>query len=443
MRGLLLLLLLSVATLASAPVSAGQRQHEMRLLKLQAWLEAVESHTPGRMDAAARTIGAWPNREIHLVTPYITALIDLLPESPGMLPRELRGSATRAARALASGPRLSRDDRSLILEELVPKVAAKMDRNDLVRRAALLHADVMILGLVDEHHYLKEEDARRQAQPSDRVMILGVDGQHRAYGVAPGHWRLARHLLETVSDDPAMAASSRLWYRATAAFLLFDSRWGEAEIHLEYVRDQGLADAALLFDAACVYEVYASRHTTTITDALRSPKGMSSVNIPPASENLRKAERLLEEAVLLDAGFFEARVRLARIKALLGRREEAARELRPLASGDAAPAVRYFAALFLGEVEQALGRRDVAIEAFRLAAALYPVAQSPRLALSALAIEHADRRGAVAELNELLQLPAEHSRRFDPWWVYHLGNGRNVEESLAGLWTTFTKARAR
>jgi hypothetical protein len=27
--------------------------------------------------------------------------------------------------------------------------------------------------------------------------------------------------------------------------------------------------------------------------------------------------------------------------------------------------------------------------------------------------------------------------------VYHLGNGRNVEESLAVWWTTFTKARAR
>lgn len=443
MRSLLLLLLLSVATLVPAHLTAGPRQQEVRLIRLQAWLEAVESHTPGRMDAAARTIGAWSNREIHLVTPYITALIDLLPQSSGMLPRELRGSATRAARALATGPRLSRDERSLILEELVPKVAAKMDRNDLVRRAALLHADVMILGLVDEQYHLSEEEARRQAQPSDRVMVLGVDGQHRAYGVAPGHWRLARHLLETVSDDPAMATPSRLWYRATAAFLLFDSRWGEAEVHLEYARDQGLADAALLFDAACVYDVYASRHTTTITDALRSPKGQKMIDVPSSAENLRKAERLLEEAVLLDAGFFEARVRLARIKALLGRREEAARELRPLATGDAAPVVKYFAALFLGDVEQALGRGDASIEAFRLAATLYPQAQSPRLALSALAIDHADRRGAVAELNQLLQLPAEESRRFDPWWVYHLGNGRNVEESLAGLWTTFSKAGSR
>src|SRR5688500_13342697 len=125
MRGLLLLLVLSAATLVPAHLSAVSRQPEVRLIRLQAWLEAGESHTPGRMDAAARTMGAWSNREIHLVTPYVTALIDLLPESPGMLTRELRGSATRAARALAAGPRLSRAERSLILEEIVPKVAAK------------------------------------------------------------------------------------------------------------------------------------------------------------------------------------------------------------------------------------------------------------------------------------------------------------------------------
>lgn len=440
MRGLLLLLVLSAATLAPAHLSA--RQKELRLAKLQAWLEAVESHAPGRLDAAALTIASWSNREIHLLTPYITALIDLLPSSPGMLPREKRGSATRAARALATGTRVSRDELALISEELVPKVAAKMDRNDLVRRAALLHADVMMLGLVKEPHHTSEEDARRQAQPSDRVMVLGMDGHHRGYGVAPGHWQFARHLLDTVSEDPAMAASLRLWYRATAAFLLFDGSWSEAEIHLEYARDQRLADAALLFDAACVYEIYASPQVTVIADALRGPKG-PAVNVPPAVENLRKAGRLFEEAVLLDAGFCEARVRLARITALLGRREEAAQELRPLASGDAEPVVRYFAALFLGDVEQALGRRDAAIEAFRLAATLFPQAQSPHLALSALAIDHADRREAVAELQNLLQLPAEASRRFDPWWTYHLGNGRNVEDHLSRLWTSFAKASAR
>jgi tetratricopeptide (TPR) repeat protein len=360
-----------------------------------------------------------------------------------MLPREQRGSATRAARALATGTRLSRDELSLIFEEVVPNLAAKMDRNELVNRAALLHADVMMLGLVDEQVHVSEEAARRQAQPSDRVMVLGVDGQPRAYGVAPGHWPFARLLLDTVSEDLAMADSLRLWYRATTAFMLFDTRWGEAEIHLEYAREQRLADAGLLFDAACVYEVYASRHATSITDALREPKGRKVIDIPSAAENLRKAERHFEGALLLDPGFFEARVRLARIKAMLGRREEAARELRGLSSQDAQRVERYFATLFLGEVEQALGRHDAALAAFRLAATLYPRAQSPHLALSALALEYDDRSGAVAELQHLVQLPAEASRRFDPWWTYHLGNGRNVEDHLTRLWTTFVKAATR
>ena len=445
MRGLLLLALIAGATLPTTLTAATQREpeSEARLAKLQAWLEAVESHTPGRVDAAARRIASSSNSDLHVLTPYITALIDLLPPSPGMLPRGQRRSATRAARALATGTRLSRDELSVIFEELVPKVAATMDRNELVRRAALLHADVMMLGLVDEQVHLSEEDARRQAQPSDRVWVLGVDGHHRAYGVAPVHWPLARQLLDTVSDDPAMTASRRSWYRATTAFLMFNSSWGEAEVHLEHAREPLAPDAALLFDVACVYEVYASPHVAIIADSLRGPKGQAVVNVPSATENLRKSERYLEEAVVLDPGFFEARVRLARIRGKLGHREEAARELRPLASGHAEPVVRYFAALFLGEVEQALGRREAAIEAFRLAATLYPQAQSPHLALSALAIEYADRPAAVAELQQLLQLPAEASRRVDPWWTYHLGNGRHAEDLLADLWSTFTKRGGR
>lgn len=442
MPRLLVALLVCATALHAALAAAPQRQAE-QLVKLQVWLEAVESHGPGRSDAAARRIASSSNRDLHVLTPYITALIELLPPSPGMLPREPRGSAPRAARARATGTRLSGDERSLIFEEIVPKVSATMDRNELMRRAALLHADVMMLGLVDQQLHVSEEAARREAQPSDRVMVLGMDGQPRAYGVAPGHWQFARLLLDILSEDPAMAAFVRLWYRATTAFMLFDTRWGEAETHLDHAREQRLADAGLLFDAACVYEVYASRRTTTISDALREPKGQTVVNVPSAAENLRKAERHLEEAVLLDAGFFEARVRLARIKAMLGRREEAARELRELSSTDAQAVERYFAALFLGEVEQALGRYDASIEAFRIAATLYPQAQSPHLALSALAIDRADHRGAIGELQNVLQLPAEASRRFDPWWTYHLGNGRNVEDYQSRLWTTFAKARAR
>jgi len=95
--------------------------------------------------------------------------------------------------------------------------------------------------------------------------------------------------------------------------------------------------------------------------------------------------------------------------------------------------LRYYAHLFLGEELAALGRRDGARSSFERAAALFASAQSPRLALSLLARRSGDRRGAQEAIRDVLRLPADESRRPDPWWQYDAPLQNEAEARLAEL----------
>jgi hypothetical protein len=77
----------------------------------------------------------------------------------------------------------------------------------------------------------------------------------------------------------------------------------------------------------------------------------------------------------------------------------------------------YFAELFLGREEQALGRTAEARRHYELAADLYPGAQSPRLALSRLARQTGDRASAQRALRNLGALSDVDS--LDPWWGFY------------------------
>ena len=79
----------------------------------------------------------------------------------------------------------------------------------------------------------------------------------------------------------------------------------------------------------------------------------------------------------------------------------------------------YFAELFLGAEEMALGNDATARTRFERAAAVYPHAQSPHLALSQLARRAGDRAGAQRELQILAELPRNDRQREDPWWDYY------------------------
>jgi hypothetical protein len=66
----------------------------------------------------------------------------------------------------------------------------------------------------------------------------------------------------------------------------------------------------------------------------------------------------------------------------------------------------------------------------RTAAALFPRAQTPYLALSQLAARYGDRGAAARAIEPLLALGAEEAERQDPWWIYARSTGRDAERLL-------------
>ena len=65
------------------------------------------------------------------------------------------------------------------------------------------------------------------------------------------------------------------------------------------------------------------------------------------------------------------------------------------------------------------------------ATVLYPDAQSPRLALSALAARERNQAGAVAAMSSVLAIPGD--QRADPWWHYQTSAGRDAPAFAATL----------
>jgi len=88
------------------------------------------------------------------------------------------------------------------------------------------------------------------------------------------------------------------------------------------------------------------------------------------------------------------------------------------------------------------GQHDAARDAYERAAALYPMAQSPLLALSELARRQGNRPAALRALQRVFDLPSTEPERSDPWWRYHVEQARNVDELLEELRRPFQPGAA-
>jgi hypothetical protein len=411
-----LALLLCVVLAASGDARAAANDPPW-VAKLEAWLAAVEAHAPGVRDAAAEQIGAWKNADLDAVTPYLDILTELLPD-PGKTNVAIR--------------RGMKETELVPLRALARREAARGDVNRVMKRGALLHADIMMSGAAREYQRISAAEAQREARTSGRVIVLGLDGHHEGYAVVPRHWAFARRLLDTVHPDPASDDFVRVWYRATTAFLLHRSHWGEAERQLQHERQRLTPNARAHLDSGSVFEGYAHPRVQSIVTA-STDRGMR-YDVQSVAYNLQQAHMHFSQAVALDPQLVEARVRLARVRTLLGNADAAVPELRAASSAATDPPVRYYAALFLGDAEQALGRYDAAKAAYEHAAALYPASQAPHLGLSLLAREGGDREQAQAALRKFLDVPAQRRSGSDPWWIYFMGSGRVVHDLALGMW---------
>lgn len=422
-----------------------QEAPSVTLEALESWLRAVDEHQPGARDAPLALVSRLSGSGLGAL--LAEGLLPLLRACDRPVRQNLRtvGGITT--------PRPRRDGLSdseiAFIRELARGLAQPGAVDRVLRGGAILHADAAMTALpapeTGAWPPAGSPRAHRPAASGSQVSIL-ADGTHTlASNRAAAHWAMARLLLDQVRADPSDPEASpardpmvRSWYRATLAFMAA----------LPYVDTTHLDRAEELFgDDAVVHLLIGSMHEWMASDTVQraievanrptllgEPRGRPGIasRFPVGSTRaeLGRARRHLERAVRLDGSLIEARVRLGRVRGLTGNHRDAAAELRRAVAAEPEPLLAYYALLFLGAEEEALGRLAEAREAYGSAGSLYPGATTPRLALSQLLRRQGDREEALRLIGEVLSPASERSARSDPMRRYHRSAGRHVRAML-------------
>jgi hypothetical protein len=387
-----------------APVAAQQEA-----ASLQVWRAAVEAHRSGVLDQPVITVAAWTKSDLERV-------LEAFDQTSG---------------AAGSSPSA---------------------RDVWLRRAILLHTDVLVLLRQPGGYGLPPSDDRSRGLVADGVQV----------GIQRGtvQWEFSRRLVERLQS----AEAARLWFRATTAFLQSWLDWPESTVHLLEGRKRFPDDAVLLLYEGTIHETYASPaiQTLELPKELMTPEPVrfatgSVFSLPnlqrptqavqwvfqSAEIEAEEAARLLRQAVGIDRELAEAYIRLGHVLGQRGRRLEAIDWLERGIRLSRSPVVRYWGFLWLGQERREMDRIDAAIQAFEEAAKLYPRAQTPRLALSQIFYDRGDRARALAEYTTALTVatgvvPSTSLRvDEDPRLVYEQTHVPSSDALLADLRAAF------
>lgn len=438
-----------------------QQDMEARLVRLEQWLKAVMRHEPGTTDAAAERVSAWSSSEMRALWIDTNVVVQLIrnPKATKFTlraegqrtPQEIRYTSVqfqriRALACVAAGTLTDArclevhgyNDLDEDLRRLAQRATASKrdgDDNYVLRRGALLHADVAMFLPTSS-----EPVASSSGPGPQRFKMSLADGFGSDFRQVAVHWDLARMLLDYVkprgSEHPAPGRDDmvRDWYRATAAWM--QNREDYDTVHLNRAREIFPADPVILFLSGTQAETYAAPH---IQSAVRSAVVPAAATFAVGSDRaeLRQAEAFFRRALAVDPGLPELHLRLGHVLSLLERHVEAAKELREGLASEDDDLPRYYGELFLGAAEESLGHADAAREAYQQAMTLYPTAQSPHIALSALARRRGDRTTALRQMQLVFELERAESPADDPWWNYYTSQARKADELLSALWRPF------
>src|SRR3954465_7625456 len=213
------------------------------------------------------------------------------------------------------------------------------------------------------------------------------------------------------------------------------------ELHINHARELFPADPDILFLSACHRETYAGPPIQTAVRSAVLPTGVT-MGVGSEQMELKQAEQLFRRTLQVKPDHAEARLRFGRVLGGLGKHAEAALELRRAVADLAEPQLLYYGHQFLGAEEEALGNREAARVAYEEAAALFPRAQSPLLALSQLARRYGDRGGALRAIERWCALAAdERDQTDDPWWWYYVAQARDADDLIAAMHQPFLAER--
>ncbi|MBN1568319.1 MAG: tetratricopeptide repeat protein [Acidobacteria bacterium] len=364
--------------------------------KVKEWRALIAQHEPGKADPAAVAIGSWPSKDIKSAVSFVTKLAG---QSAGSLKRSLGKARIRRA--------LNLTDEEVKLRDL----------NRILKLGAILHTDVALLGL--ETWEYQDIGEATGAFADGRILIMPK--KH--------HWEFARQLIGSITSQDPMA---RQWYIAITAHMQSRRLLGYAGQNVKLALERFPSDDRLLFYAGVLHELWASPANQNIL----LPK-QAKVTYGNKASELKLARQYFEKAVAVNPGFVEARLHLGRILSLLGQHTQAIAELQQTAASIGDPRLSYYASLYLGHEFEITARPEEARKHYEHAAALYPAAQSPWLALSQLARNNDDTRSAWIAIQRVFALPRNDQWEDDPWWVYDLAHVRDADALVAEMQNAF------
>jgi tetratricopeptide (TPR) repeat protein len=381
---------------------------------LRDWVQAVSRHVPGETDAALLSIAAWTRDDVQSAWIDVQALLALV-----------KNKDTSAFYSQPSGERIAlrthlrRQDLDA-LRELATGIRDGTGSLPLfAKRAAILHSDVA------REFEINSDVASTESVWSPRRHVVQTD-DGRQVGMNGGiiHWEFGGLLLDAVPDAGG-DEFVRTWYRASLVFKL-----SAEELDTPHF-DRAIAlfpnDAVVRFLYGCLRDAFAHPAVQSVVDTVKLPPSVR-LDVRSESNELRLAESEFRRAIELDSAFGEARLRYGRVLARLNKHAAAAAELRQAVSMVREPILDYYARLFLGAEEEALGRMNDARSRYQEAAALYPLAQAPKVALSQLAHRAGNRAAAREALSEMNGGSSPIRLEDDPWWVYQRSAGRMADE---------------
>lgn len=397
--------------------------------RLEAWTTAVDRHQPGIADEWAQQVQAWPFKDVdHIIKAVLPGVVlGILQQSvPDVVHLDLRTFRTNGT---VTPYEFAHSDTDAI-QRVINRALVRGDANRFLKRAALLHTDIVM-------HGAGEEPAGSRSDIPTYTQRF-ADGRQTTSARSPTHWQAAREILALVAHPdstrrktlilaPEDDADVRAWYIAASAYLT--SRDVFYTQHIESGLSLFPNDADLLMLSGAAHARLATPELQRVVRGTELTRGLDPA-IGSTREELGRAESLLRRSLNANSGHAEARLRLGRVLALRGNTKQALAELQSASRATDDRLLLYYAHLCLGDTADVAGDTSLAKSSYEQARDLYPAAQAPRLALSQLAMRTGGHPAAANVLATLLTRAHASDDDTDPWWHFHASAGRNAGELM-------------
>jgi tetratricopeptide (TPR) repeat protein len=435
-RALLATTVLAGGLFVWSPITSAQYPQLQRPAgfdQIQNWFRLSRQHASGTIDDAVKQAAMWPpvTYQNLIDDMQLVRLLVLQANRLGIVASSSSSSNTKPVSAEIRGRRMSLEQLGPILGLTTeatggPLTAESLAKPDTQARRAIAQVMMRAMLLQTDVAMVAPEDL--PAAAGSRMMPSAVqlrDGRASAVGNIAVHYALAREAAALVMSASDGMSVARQWYFATLAYLQNGRNYAALLPHLETARITMPADAKIWLWSGVAYENLGAPPIQVAADEL-------SARIETPSLLYARAEGFLRHALELDPVCPECWLRLGRVEQLSGNDDEAATLLARAESQLTSPELKYYAALFAGRAAESLNNIDAARSGYVRAMALFPQAQSPRLALAELAFRNAEQDLALSGVRTMF-ITAGNRRNGDPWWNYDVSLVANWQELGDGM----------